>query len=454
LETTGPLTAQFYSSRVPGDLQLTVLIVKLKKYTSHRYLYIRRDSKHPITETGMAEVFPENEWNLLQELHQNQRIWDQLQSQDEPEFRVQERLRKDHSAEFVRSALTIAGLRIKAQAKFSLANKMWFHRQGLEQSTSEQIAKHVAQRFSGRVFDFCSGIGGDAVALAERCSVFAVDRNPVNALFCKWNAEVHGVSSNVHTICADVNDIKSRDGFLRIDPDRRTGPQKRAHRIEDYEPPLNQLQQLMTEFPGGAIKLGPACNFMGQFPNSEIELISLNGECKEATVWFGELAGNEQFRATVLPAGASIAGNPMDAFAPVAELQNFIYDPDPAVVRSGLVNQVAEDFGFSRLDPEEEYLTSETLIESPFARGFEVLAELPNQSRTIRQYFRDQNFGQVEIKCRRIPTNVEAVRRKLSLKGSEPAVLIFARIDGKAKAVICRRIDAHKKTHPSEVSQG
>ena len=41
----------------------------------------------------------------------------------------------------------------------------------------------------------------------------------------------------------------------------------------------------------GAIKVGPASDFGKHFagPEFEVELISLRGECKEATVWFGEL---------------------------------------------------------------------------------------------------------------------------------------------------------------------
>ena len=45
--------------------------------------------------------------------------------------------------------------------------------------------------------------------------------------------------------------------------------------------------------------------------DTEIELVSVSGECREATVWFGELKGDAPYRATVLPGGESIAGDPM-----------------------------------------------------------------------------------------------------------------------------------------------
>jgi len=196
----------------------------------------------------------------------------------------------------------------------------------------------------------------------------------------------------------------------------------------------------MDEFDGGAIKLGPASNFPGKFADAEVELVSLNGECKEATVWFGRLAGDISHRATVLPTGETLAGNPLDAYAPVELLSQFLYDPDPAVVRAGLIDLLAEQRGFFRLDNGEEYLTSNDLIETPFVRAFEVLAELPNNDRTIRRWFREADIGQVEIKCRHVPIDVEAIRRKLPLTGSQAAVLIYAKIGGKTRAVTCRRV--------------
>jgi hypothetical protein len=145
------------------------------------------------------------------------------------------------------------------------------------------------------------------------------------------------------------------------------------------------------------------------------------------------------WRATVLPAGETISGHPLEAIPDLGPLEGFLYDPDPAVVRAGLVSVLAERDGFTRLDEAEEYLTSTERIASPFAKPLEVLANLPNNDREIRRYFRESQFGQVEIKCRHIPIQAEVVRRKLALPGREAAVLVFARVEGKARAIVCRR---------------
>ena len=189
------------------------------------------------------------------------------------------------------------------------------------------------------------------------------------------------------------------------------------------------------------MKISPASNFGGKFSDAEIELVSFQGECKEATVWFGELARDSLFRATVLPAGESIAGHPLEVAVPVSPLRHYIYDPDPAVVRAGLVDLLADHLGLCRLDDTEEYLTADQLVRSPFVQTFETLTNLPNNERDLKAWLRKSEIGQLEIKCRHIPIQADVLRRKLPLSGSIPAVVLFARLEGKARIIGARRPD-------------
>lgn len=389
--------------------------------------------------TAPTDSASRDDCDLLHELRSSPRLLSLVAESSGNELALQTQLRRQFPQRLVRGAFALCELRRKGLAKFSLAAEMWFDRQGLEQATSELVARHKARRFSGTVFDLCCGIGGDCLALAERCLVTAVDLSPAACLRTQWNAEVHGVSPRVELACQDVSAVDLGAALVHIDPDRRTQARGRAVRIEDYLPGLEALQQMARTGRGGAIKLSPAANFGGKFSDAEIELVSLYGECKEATIWFGELRGNESWRATVLPSGETLAGEPLDDAAEVTPPQNYVYDPDPAVVRSGLVDAAACRLGLDRLDRAEEYLTGSKFVATGFAQAFELVAELSHNLSEIRQYFRSSNFGQVEIKCRHIPVDVESIRRRLPLPGNEPAVLIFARLEGKARALVCQR---------------
>ena len=383
-----------------------------------------------------------DECRILRELRATPKIFEDIHAAKGSEFAVQSALRRLYPDDVVRAAVSLHELRQKAKTKFTRADQLWLDRQGLEQSTSETVSRYKASRFEGSVWDLCCGIGSDAISLATRCNVTAVDINPAACLRTLWNAEVYDVADRVQTRCLDVLKWDERDGLVHIDPDRRPGSSGRVSRIEDYVPGLEFLKHLMSRCRGGAIKISPASNFGGKFSDAEIELISLSGECKEATVWFGDLARKSPFRATVLPSGETIAGHPMDVAVPVAPLGSYLYDPDPAVVRAGLVDLLADQLGLSRLDPAEEYLTSDHPVISPFVQSFEVLANLPNNDRDLKAWLRTSDIGQLEIKCRHIPIQADQVRRKLPITGTTPGVILFARLNGKARVVGARRMIA------------
>ena len=378
------------------------------------------------------------ECRLLRTLQDRPEIFEAIEAGPRGELALQRELRSTYDDELVRAALRLRDLRRRADGKFLRANEMWFDRVGLEQATSEPLARHKAARFSGSVDDLCCGIGADTLALAENCSVRAVDLRESLTLMTAWNSDVYGVADSVRTLTGDATDHLAGENLVHIDPDRRSGA-RRSVRIEDYQPGLDTLCRLIDARPGGAIKLSPASNFGGKFPDCEIELVSLGSECKEAIVWFGCLAGEDPWRASVLPAGSSVSGEPLSVEADVGPVAKMLYDPDPAVVRSGLLDLTAVQLGLHRLDLEEEYLTGKAEVDSPFVTPFRILADLPNNDKQIRRYFREHPFGQVEIKCRRIPIDVEQTRRKLTLSGTAPVSLVFARVEGRSRALVCER---------------
>ena len=369
-------------------------------------------------------------------------------------------LRADHPVEAVAAALTLADLREKAAAKFTRADRLWCDRVRLEQATGEAVAAHKARRFAaaeatGDVLDLCGGLGGDAVALASHRPVVTVDLDPAATWMSERNAAVHEVADRLVARTADVTDPAVSGAatltgrLVHVDPDRRPtgdrGSARRERRVEDYAPPLEFLHHLIAHAAGGAVKVSPAANWGGKFDGCEIELISHAGECREATVWFGSLAQPHAHRATVLTGGVTggethtLAADPFDAVPTVGPVGKFLYDPDPSVVRAGLVNELCARVRLQRLDDAEEYLTGPP-IDTPFAAAFRVLEVCPNNPRAYRSAVRAAGAGDVEVKCRHLPVSAAAVRRKLPLTPGGPRLtLIFAKVAGKATAVLCER---------------
>ena len=389
---------------------------------------------------------PISDWDRWLGLRARPEILDVLENSGDRELGLQDRLRKRFDADLVRTAFQLRDARARATSRFGRAGDMWFDRVGLEQATGEAVASHKAKRFQGVIWDLCCGVGGDAMSLGQVGEVVCVDRDPAKALCCRWNAEAVGVGDRVAVVAGDIRRLGRLQGLVHIDPDQRPDGAKRSHRIEDSEPGREFLEDLVADSEGGAIKLSPAANFLGKFPGCEIELVSVGRECKQAIVWFGGLGGTlprghaHLFRATSLPSGESLEGHPLASPFRMDTLGDYLFDPDPAVVRSGLVDRLAEQFGAWRLDDREEYLSGNSLAETTLAQAFRVVEVTANKLRPIREAARSLGFGPVEIKCRHVPVDADMMRRKLKLDGDRPGVVIVAKLNGRTRAVLAHRV--------------
>ncbi|MEQ9410451.1 MAG: hypothetical protein RIK87_22140 [Fuerstiella sp.] len=386
---------------------------------------------------------------ILRQLQQTPPLFSDLRSSAGSELSVQQQLRAVWDAELVRAAIALEDARARAVGRLPEAERLWLTKVSLEQSTAWRVAQHKAARFpSGdTVADLCSGIGVDSAALLARGPVESIDADPAMALRCEWNLQVwkeHGHVQGDYPWQARTADVRQlppdSSRLLHIDPDRRVGRDRAAKRLEQYCPDLEWMQAVVGNSRGGALKLGPASNFMQKFPGCEIELISLAGECREATVWFGELAGPHSFRATILPAGESIGQDPLAAWCPVAtDLQEYIFDPDPAVVRSGLLDAVGEMHNLLRLDKADEYLTGDRLPETAFVTAYRIHACLPNNLKELKKYLRENPGRDYEIKCRHVKVDAGALQKRLPRGDGPIRTLFHLRLNGRVRIVVAER---------------
>ena len=356
------------------------------------------------------------------------------------------RWREEAPADLVSAAIRLAACRRRGAAKFSRADAMWFDATGLEQATAEPVSRHKASRFDGElVVDFCSGIGGDTLALATRATVLAVDLDAGMNRRTRWNAEVYGVAERVAPIRARAEAFPiPRGAWIHIDPDRRADHTKsgRARALRDYVPGPEFLSRLPTMAPGGAVKLGPASDFGGHFTAAgfEVELVSLGGECREATVWFGDLATCRR-RATRLPDLATWTDRSAPEAPPIAPRgpSRLVFDPDPALIRSGLLDSFATAHGLSRCVAGIDFLTGPDHVASSFLAEFRVLEVLPLDIKALKRLVVARGLGPLEIKTKGVDVRPETLRHQLRPPGPNPATLLLMGGRGPTRAVLASR---------------
>jgi hypothetical protein len=120
----------------------------------------------------------------------------------------------------------------------------------------------------------------------------------------------------------------------------------------------------------------------------------------------------------------------------VREPGRFLYEPDGAVIRAGLVAAVAAAADGALVDAKIAYVSGDRRIATPFARCYEVLERLPYAERALRSALRTRDVGTLTIKKRGVEAEPEALRKRLALRGDRSATLVLTRFAGKAGALL------------------
>lgn len=353
------------------------------------------------------------------------------------------RLRRVASPPLAAAAWEQATLRRRADAggKFARAAEMYFTRDALEQATGETIARYRAGRYApfGPVADLACGIGGDALPLAAAHLVLAVDRDPLRLAMLRENARVCGVAGRVLPVRADLERFAlPRVDALFCDPGRRNAEGRRVFSVADYQPSLAQILRWRTMIPALGVKVSPGI-VREEWPapdRAEVEFISEGGALKEAALWFGPLQRAER-RATLLPSGATLVGAGPISPGPIAPPSRFLYEPDPAILRAGLVDRLAGQLGAAQLDPDIAYLTADNLTATPFARAYRVEETLPFSLKRLVSRLRERDAGEVTVKKRGSPLDTDRLARQLRGRGARSLIVVLTHVQGRSYALIC-----------------
>jgi THUMP domain-like len=322
-------------------------------------------------------------------------------------------------------------LRRKSVGKLDAAADWLFTGDALQQASASRVARHRATRLAGRdVHDVTCSIGADLTELtrsARRCLGSDVDE--VRLAMARHNCP------GAALVRADALRPVSRDTVVVADPARRDAAGRRSWRPEDFVPPLDELA---AAYRGRdlVVKSAPGLDRAVAPWAKEVELVSLDGQVREACLWSGGTATVSR-RATVLRSDGTqwtITDEEPDEVGAGAPGE-WIIDPDGAVVRAGLVKHYGARHGLWQLDERIAYLTGNA--PPPGVRAFRVLEHVPYQEKALRALLRRHEVGRLEILIRGLDLDPDALRRRLKLRGSEAATVVLTRIGRSPHAFLC-----------------
>ena len=394
--------------------------------------------------------------------------WELLASlgpyREDHSFELNATLRKaGHSPALVAAVLTQSRLRTKAEAKFGeFARQMLFTQAGLEQATRLNVAARHAQRFAqagvSHVADLGCGLAADSLALASLdIKVTAVEMDETTAACATMNLIPFPNATVVHADATAV-ELDGIDGVW-LDPARRVTSTSGTRRIWDpeaFSPPLSFVEELAASGRAVGVKMGPGMPHDSVPAGCEAQWVSVAGDVTEVALWFNAVRRPGVRRAALvlgtlgaaeLTSGEDFGAGPT---APVGPVEGYLYEPDGAVIRAGLVADIALELGGHLVDEHIAYICAPELLDTPFARAYKVLDVMPYNVKALKAWVKQEGISVLDIKKRGTAVTPEELRKQLlsggkgggkgkgpaGTKGGKTATLVLTRIGEDRVAIV------------------
>lgn len=359
-------------------------------------------------------------------------------------------LRTRFEPELARALAEQHALRLRAATKFEPAARMLLHRKGLEQATRLDVAAWRSQRIKhfapkSPVIDATCGLGADLIALVRAgLPALGLEHDQHSAQLAGHNLREATGSECVVLASAAAAPVLAE--YWCFDPDRREGGTASLD-PRAWSPPLGLVLAMARSARGACIKLAPGIDLDQHVPLSDAAWnwratwVSAGGELRECSLWSGEWAGDAQrgerealllSRPGMGVADVSLCEVPHHEPAhehEQAAAVRWLAEPDPAVIRAGLIGNLARRVGARPLAAQIAYLGSEQPIQHPMLQSWPILDACPLDPRGVRRMLAAHDIGTIEVRKRGHPDAAEVLARRLAGPGRLRGKLAIARLE-------------------------
>lgn len=285
------------------------------------------------------------------------------------------------------------------------------------------------------LWDATCGLGADSLAaFDEGVEVVSSDLDAFTCWCARNNLLEAGAPGKVLRVDGTSRAVKA--GWLLLDPDRRVLA-GRSHRGEEWSPTLERATACLSRVKGGCIKLPPGIDPTRIESGGEaLVWTSLAGELKEVGLYRGverlEAGTRHAHALTRDGREAWFTGAPesCEAWNPEeAREVSWLAEPDPSLIRSGLLEAHAVLHGLRPLASQLAWLGGHAAPTSPFLRARPVLGSCPVDRKQVRALLGEHGIGPIEVWKRGHPDPVELLARKFRGPGTIRGTLAIGRLD-------------------------
>ena len=339
----------------------------------------------------------------------------------------------------------------------------WFPvRLSCEQCSSEATAGYKAKIYPSdyhTLIDLTAGYGVDTFFMSENArEAHYVERNAELCAIAEHNFSLYRPKIQVHNTTAEEflttlpisnsqypianNSYPISNTLIYLDPARRSQSGGKVFRIEDCEPNVIELlptlrlhaSHIMIKF-SPMLDITAALRVLGR--DWDTHIVAVNNEVKEVLFLTG----------TGIMHAVNIRGMQTDRFffSPsdehqaqltiAANIQQYIYEPNAAIIKAGAYRLVGERYELQKLDTNTHLYTSDSFISGFPGRVWEVIeTEIKEPKKQL------DTKAKYSILSRNYPLSPEDIRKKYKLKDGDDRYLLAARHQGKPRLILARRL--------------
>ena len=240
--------------------------------------------------------------------------------------------------------------------------------------------------------------------------------------------------------------------LIYLDPARRDRAGRKVVRIEDCTPDLTEMNRLLLEKAGHVmVKYSPildialAVKTLGHV--SEVQVVSVDNECKELLFLLSKTAGEApQYVAVNLKRSG---GEERFSFTMAQEQQteisfadapgHYLYEPNASILKAGAFKGVAQSYNLQKLHINSHLYTSNERVTGFPGRAFEVVSFFVPNRQHSKTFTRETKKANIAV--RNFPMTVAEIRRRTGLAEGGDTYLFATTLSDERKVwIICRKV--------------
>ncbi len=348
--------------------------------------------------------------------------------------------------------LLVDQIRSRNKAKNKLPS--WYQTQNtvfppplsMEQCSSEATASYKASLISGdKLIDMTGGTGVDASFMSRNFKeVTYVERQKDLVEGFRHNAALLGIE-NCTFINEEANAYLGSTSdkiydWIYLDPARRDQQKKKVIALEDCEPDVSLIQQmLLRKSDQIMVKLSPMLDIQYTISKllyvKEVHIVAVQNECKELLVTI-----ENGFEAEPKIYTVNLQQDHLEKFdfywsqekkclVNFGAIETYLYEPNAAVMKAGAFKTVALALGLKKLGKHTHLYTANTLDKSFPGKVYKAQESYKPNKKILAKRLKGRKAS---IKTRNYPESAESIRKKFSVKEGVDLCIFFCETpDGK-----------------------